>query len=156
MNDFRIRAARPDEAATLSALCRRSKAHWGYDAAFMAASARALTIDEAMIAAGRVLVAEDKHSTILGVASVARLDAAGTYDLAHLFVEPRAIGRKVGKALFGAAAELVRRERCVRLMILADPHAAAFYKRMGARTVGDAPSDAIPGRLLPLLEYRIG
>ena len=36
----RIRAARPEEAADLSALALASKAHWGYDAAFMAAMER--------------------------------------------------------------------------------------------------------------------
>ena len=37
--------------------------------------------------------------------------------------------------------------------ILADPNAAPFYERMGARFVSQAPSDAIPGRTLPLYEY---
>jgi len=35
----------------------------------------------------------------------------------------------------------------------ADPNAAPFYERMGARFVRNAPSDAIPGRTLPLYEY---
>ena len=39
------------------------------------------------------------------------------------------------------------------MTILADPHAAPFYERMGARFVRNAPSDAIPGRTLPLYEY---
>jgi hypothetical protein len=37
------------------------------------------------------------------------------------------------------------------LAILSDPNAAPFYERMGAVPAGDAPSDAIPGRRLPLL-----
>jgi hypothetical protein len=39
------------------------------------------------------------------------------------------------------------------MAILADPNAAPFYERMGARLVSQAPSDAIPGRMLPLYEY---
>ena len=35
------------------------------------------------------------------------------------------------------------------MTILADPNAAAFYERMGARYLRHAPSDAIPGRTLP-------
>ena len=31
--------------------------------------------------------------------------------------------------------------------------AAAFYERMGARYLRNAPSDAIPGRTLPFYEY---
>ena len=42
-----------------------------------------------------------------------------------------------------------------RLTILADPNAAAFYERAGAVRIGEAPSDAAPGRLLPLYEVRL-
>jgi len=37
----------------------------------------------------------------------------------------------------------------------ADPNAAAFYERAGAVRIGEAPSDAVPGRLLPLYEVRL-
>ena len=37
--------------------------------------------------------------------------------------------------------------------LIADPNAAAFYERVGATFVRNEPSDAIPGRLLPLYEY---
>jgi hypothetical protein len=40
----RIRPARPDEAGAISALALRSKGHWGYDAAFLAACRENLTI----------------------------------------------------------------------------------------------------------------
>ena len=43
----------------------------------------------------------------------------------------------------------------MRLTILADPHAAGFYERNGARQIGEAPSDAIPGRSLPLYEIML-
>ena len=36
------------------------------------------------------------------------------------------------------------------LFIEADPFAAAFYEHQGARLVGERPSSAIPGRVLPL------
>jgi hypothetical protein len=37
------------------------------------------------------------------------------------------------------------------MVIEADPGAAAFYERMGARHAGLAPSQSIAGRLLPRL-----
>ena len=64
-----IRWARVGEAETLTALCVRSKAHWGYDAAFMRMSAAALTVSEADIAAGRVLVADRSTGGRSAVAS---------------------------------------------------------------------------------------
>jgi hypothetical protein len=59
MSNVLVRLARPEEAAALTALCIRSKAHWGYDSEFMRQSAIALTITPSMIEEGRVLVAEE-------------------------------------------------------------------------------------------------
>ncbi len=154
MRNVQIRAARPEETEMLSSLCRRSKAHWGYDAAFMRLSEAALTVTGDMIARGRVLVAESGEA-VAGVASVEALDVPGDYDLVHLFVEPARIGTGVGAALFDAAAMLAKREGAARLVILSDPFAAPFYRRMGAVEIGDAPSDAVPDRRLPLLVYEL-
>jgi hypothetical protein len=41
------------------------------------------------------------------------------------------------------------------LTILADPNAAGFYEANGAVWIRDAPSDAIPGRRLPLYEMLV-
>jgi GNAT superfamily N-acetyltransferase len=152
---MRVRAAQACEAEALSALCRRSKAHWGYDAAFLRMSEDALTISRAMIESGDVLVAEDMDGALAGVASIAPLDTPGEFDLVHFFVEPASFGAGAGRTLFAAAVELAKSRGARCLMILSDPNAEAFYARMGAVNIGDAPSDAIPGRLLPLLRYDI-
>jgi GNAT superfamily N-acetyltransferase len=146
-----IRAARSGEAGSLTALCVRSKAHWGYDAAFMRLCTAALTVSEASIAAGRVLVAADDAGRTIGTVSVAEDDEGP--ELALMFVDPRAIGSGAGRVLFEAAARLARSLGYRRMTILADPNAAPFYERMGARFLRNAPSDAIPGRTLPLYEY---
>jgi GNAT superfamily N-acetyltransferase len=146
-SDLTVRGARLGEAAELTALCMRSKAHWGYDAAFMRLSREALDLSEADIASGRVLVAE-RGGLLFGMA---RVEPDG--ELGLMFVDPRAINRGVGRALFERAAALARRLGARHMAILADPNAAPFYERMGARRIGEAPSDAIPGRTLPLYEY---
>jgi GNAT superfamily N-acetyltransferase len=146
-----IRTAKPGESENLTALCMRSKAHWGYDAAFMRKCAAALLVSEASIAAGRVLVATDEAGRTVGTVSVADEDEGP--ELALMFVDPPAIGGGAGRMLFEAAVRLARRLGYRRMTILADPNAAPFYERMGARFVRNAPSDAIPGRTLPLYEY---
>lgn len=150
---FTIRPARPEEAAALSALCLRSKAHWGYDAEFMRMSAAALTISPELIDTGRVLVAE-REGVLLGMASLAPL-ADGVWDLLHMFIDPAAIGSGVGRVLFGAITDMARALGGTMLSIQADPNAAGFYERMGARRAGEAPSESIPGRMLPMLEYAL-
>jgi GNAT superfamily N-acetyltransferase len=146
-----IRKAEPGESESLTALCVRSKAHWGYDAEFMHLCAAALTVSEASIAAGRVLVATDAAGRAIGTVSVA--EDGDMAELALMFVDPPAIGSGTGRALFEEAVTLARRLGYRRMTILADPNAAPFYERMGARFVRNAPSDAIPGRTLPLYEY---
>ena len=142
-----VRQAQTGEAQILTALCVRSKAHWGYDDAFMRLSEASLTVSDADIASDRVLVATDNDR----VAGVARVEPDG--ELGVMFVDPPAMGRGAGRALFAAAAALARRLGVRSMPILVDPNAAPFYERMGARFVSHAPSDAIPGRTLPLYEY---
>ena len=146
-SDISVRSARVGEAQSLTALCVRSKAHWGYDADFMRRSTASLTVSDADIASGRVLVATDDHRVV----GVARVESDG--ELGLMFVDPRTINRGVGRALFEAAVMLARRLGAKRMAILADPNAAPFYERMGARFVSHAPSDSIPGRTLPFYEY---
>jgi hypothetical protein len=41
------------------------------------------------------------------------------------------------------------------MIIEADPDAASFYERMGARYAGFAPSQSIPGRMLPRMQMEL-
>jgi GNAT superfamily N-acetyltransferase len=146
-----VRPARAGEAATLTALCVRSKAHWGYDAEFMRLSRDAITVAEKDISAGRVLVAVDAANQTIGLV---RVQPDGEMaELGLMFVDPPAMGGGAGRMLFEAATRLARSLGARRMTILADPSAAPFYERMGARFVRNAPSDAIPGRTLPFYEY---
>ncbi|MBS0519833.1 MAG: GNAT family N-acetyltransferase [Proteobacteria bacterium] len=146
-----IRLAERGEAKSLTALCVRSKAHWGYDAEFMRLSTPAIIVREADIAAGRVLVGCVADGRVVGLVRVRR--RGRTASLGLMFVDPPAIGTGTGRALFEAAVRLARTLGAGRMTILADPHAAPFYEHMGARFLRNAPSDAIPGRTLPFYEY---
>ena len=77
------------------------------------------------------------------------------WDLLHMFVEPEAIGTGAGRALFVEIAGMARALGGKMLSIQADPNAEAFYVRLGARRTGEAPSDSVPGRMLPMLEYAL-
>ena len=147
----RVRRAEAGEAQALTALCLRSKAHWGYDAEFMRLYVSSLTVSEGTIAEGRVLVATDDGDRVIGTASVLR--DGDDAELGLMFVDPSAIGGGIGRALFDEAVRLARRLGYRRMTILADVNAASFYERMGAHFLRHAPSDAIPGRTLPFYEY---
>jgi GNAT superfamily N-acetyltransferase len=146
-----LRAARTDEAASLTALCVRSKRHWGYDEDFMARCAGSLAVPDQAIARGDVQVAIDGTGRPLGTAQLS-LPFDDAIELDKLFVDPPVIGHGVGAALLRWALQETRARGAKRLVILADPNAAPFYEKMGARFLRMAPSDAIPGRELPFYE----
>jgi GNAT superfamily N-acetyltransferase len=152
--DFAIRPARTGEAAMLTELCIRSKAHWGYDAAFMAAAVRLLRIGEREIGDGGVLVALTAEAPC-GVASIVPLRRPQWCELSHLFVAPEHFGRGIGRALFDAAVALAATRGASHISILSDPNAVAFYERLGAQRRGQAPSGVVRNRMLPLFEFPV-
>ncbi|MFE6931505.1 GNAT family N-acetyltransferase [Streptomyces sp. NPDC057699] len=144
-----VREGRPEEAAALTALALRAKAHWGYDEAFMAACRAELTVRPDEVTARRTAVAE-RDGRLLGFTMLDGRPPEGA--LGMMFVEPDAMGRGVGRLLFTRTAARARRLGFVRLTIDADPNAESFYTAMGAVRIGATPSGSVPGRELPLLE----
>jgi GNAT superfamily N-acetyltransferase len=146
-----IRTVRADDLPALNALILRSKAHWGYDKAFMQAVMAELTLTEAALGPGCVLWEE--VGTTRGIARV-RVDGRNA-ELEELFVEPNAMGRGIGAALFTWAIEHARAQGAEVLGLASDPFAETFYLARGAVRVGEVPSGSIPGRTLPRLELRL-
>ncbi|RKT02686.1 putative N-acetyltransferase YhbS [Streptomyces sp. 3211.6] len=154
----KVRPARPGEAAALTALIRRSKAHWGYGARFLAACAQELRVGEEELTVRRIVVAESTRGELLGVASLEDVDAGAggeagdgprTARLGLLFVEPSVIGRGVGRLLY---LDAVRRAAALgsrRLLIDADPHAAGFYRAMGAVPAAGSPPGLVRFTVAP-------
>ena len=103
----------------------------------------------------RVRPARRRLTRPVGVAAVEPAGSERGFDLSLLFVEPVANGKGVGRMLFEAAVAFVARQSGASLSLLANPLPAPFYRHLGAVRVGEAPSDAIPGRALPLFEYVI-
>jgi GNAT superfamily N-acetyltransferase len=151
---FRIRLARIEEASALLELCVRSKAVWGYDEDFMGLVRLAFEGMQEQVATGNVWVATGADGELAGMVALGQSEEPETIDLDKLFVEPRRIRTGVGRALIAYAINEARRRGAKRLTILADPYATGFYERNGARLIGEGPSDAIPGRSLPLYEIR--
>jgi GNAT superfamily N-acetyltransferase len=149
---LQLRPARRDEAETLTELCLRSKAVWGYDAAFMRACRAELTLTAADCTTPLIQVAADGDA----VAGVVQVTVDGeAADLAKLFIAPDAIRTGVGRKLFDWAAATARARGARFMTIDADPGAAGFYRRMGAVDDGTAPSGSIPGRVLPRLKLQL-
>jgi GNAT superfamily N-acetyltransferase len=147
-----IRSPSIDELPRLSDLCFRSKAVWGHDGTFMEACRHELSFAPPDLEQTRIAVAEE-DGRILGVVQVkiSALDA----DLLKLFIEPEALRNGTGSALFAWAAAISKEMGATRMVIEADPDAVPFYRKMGARDAGQAPSGSIPGRMLPRLTFDV-
>ena len=148
--EIALRAARPEEARALSQIAFASKAHWGYDAAFMAACREELTVREEHIAKRSVLVAEGPGGTTFGFGGLCTREN-GEPEIWHLFVAPEAMGQGAGRLLTEALIDKARAIGAPRLWVESDPNAESFYRACGFRRVGETPSGSIAGRSLPLL-----
>jgi GNAT superfamily N-acetyltransferase len=148
-----LRAPKDGEWAALSALCLRSKAHWGYDPDFIEACRAELTITPGQVAAWPTIVAGPAGGPASGLAQFS-VEGDRVW-LEKLFVDPGAMGRGIGRALFTWAIDAARERGGRVLVIEADPQAVPFYQRLGAVPVGHAPSASIPGRALPVLHYSL-
>jgi GNAT superfamily N-acetyltransferase len=148
---FVVRDARPDDCVAITELAFASKAHWGYDDAFMTACREELTVRPADLERGHIRVAE-RDGALIGFHGVMLTPEP---ELEWLFVAPGAIRTGVGRVLLADARRIADAAGAHQLRIAADPNAEAFYAAHGARRVGEVPSESIPGRVVPLLELDI-
>jgi len=145
VSDIVLRAALIDDLAEASALCLRSKAHWGYAAEFIEACRDELTLDPQQLAQSTVVVGRCGGRMV----GIAQISCDGTQaELDKLFIEPDWIGQGAGRVLFNWARETARARGAARLVVTADPFAARFYETMGCTWFGQEPSGSIPGRML--------
>lgn len=145
-----LRRATPADCAQLTAIALRSKAHWGYDDAFMAACIDELTVTPDTLGAGETWLAETKDGVIVGFADVRPED-----DIAEVyaaFVDPPFMGQGIGAVLWEKIEEAARRFGAAHIGVDSDPNAEGYYARMGCVVTGSAPSGSIAGRMLPRLE----
>ena len=153
-----LRLAKSSECGTLSALALRSKAYWGYDPAFLQACRDELTVNPKAAAAGRVVVLIEAD-TPLGFYALDSSERSDEAEISLLFVEPAAIGRGIGRALWEHAVNKARGQGLRRLKVLSDPFALGFYRAVGATLSGKirSPVRGPDGseRCLPVLHYEL-
>lgn len=149
-----LRTARPDEADRLTAIAHAAKRHWGYPEAWIQRWRAQLTISPDYLGRNPTFVAE-LDDTVVAFASI--LPGGSRAVLDHLWVRPGMMRRGLGRALFARAENAAREAGATVLATTADPHAEAFYRKMGLVTVGreEASLDG-EERFLPLMEKVLG
>ena len=149
---LKIRQARVEECGALTEIAMRSKAHWGYSAEFMVNVRADLVVrPEKFMPGFHVYVLETEHEMI-GFYSL-RAENTESVILEDLFIEPQHIGHGYGKQLWNHSLSVARSLGYRKLTLISDPYAENFYAHQGAVRVGETESNALAGRMLPLMEY---
>lgn len=151
LTSITIRRAESGQAQTLTRIVFTAKRHWGYPEETMRLWEKDLTISAEFIRKNPVYYAV-LDGRIVGVCSL--LTGGETWEVEDCWVLPPYMGRGVGRRMFEHLLKVAREAGRKRLIIVSGPNAEGFYLKMGARRVGEVPSNP-KGRILPLLEMRL-
>jgi GNAT superfamily N-acetyltransferase len=150
---FSIRPASPDDAETLTDICFRAKAYWGYPVAWIKLWADELTITPEELERHFGFVSVDDAGVIIGFGILSTNPP--TAEIEHLYIDPDAMGKGAGQALITVLKRAAAEQGCTTIELDSDPHALGFYQKTGGTQIGDTPSAILPGRSLPRVRIDI-
>ena len=151
--NIRIIPAQPENAQALTEISISAKRHWNYPERWIEIWIPALTISPEYISKNETWMA------VINKKPAAYYSLKWEQDdlwLDHLWVLPEFMGRGIGQRLFQHALKQSRLQNAIVLKIEADPNAAQFYEKMGARKTGERHTeiDDQP-RILPVMEIHL-
>src|SRR5262252_2940926 len=147
MSKLQIRRAIPAESEVLTALAHAAKRHWNYPESWIAHWQDDLTLTREFIKNNEVFVATIDEE-IAGCCALVLSDRIA--ELEHMWIDPKQMGKGIGRALFEHASACAKEAGAAALELSADPYAEKFYERMGARRIGEVPADIFGhSRVLP-------
>lgn len=151
---MQIRRATPDEADTLTSIAHAAKRHWNYPEKWIEQWTADLTITPEFIANNEVFVAV-VGGDIVGCCALVVTDSLA--ELEHMWIDPQQMGNGAGRALFEYTTQRAQELGLNELELSADPNAEGFYKRMGAKRIGEIQAD-MDGqtRVLPRMTVKLG
>jgi GNAT superfamily N-acetyltransferase len=152
VTEVTLRRARPDEATVLSELALAAKGYWGYDQPFIDSCRAELTFSSDDVARRHFVVAE-LNGRVGGFYTVEGQPPVG--ELCNMWVRPNEIGTGLGRVMWQDAIAAASAAGFEYLEIDAEPNAEGFYRKMGAKRIGETPSGSIPGRMLPLMRVSV-
>lgn len=149
-----FRRARSDEAPALTELALRAKRHWGYSDEFIEVMTPVMTLTPADLVRPvdhvEVCVVDGR---LVGFYRLRRRTELAW--LEDLWIDPPAMGRGYGRRAFERAADVARGWGKGVMEWESDPFAEPFYRHLGGERVGMSPSEALPGRAVPLMRLAL-
>lgn len=146
-NRLKYRRAEIMDLIHLNRISVASKKYWGYPEDWMIRWKDELTISAEQIRNLNIWVAL-LGNMIIGFCAIS--EKAESYDIEHHWILPEYIGYGYGRKLLNKAINMTRKEYKP-LLVVADPNAEGFYKKMGFKRSHSVESFP-EGRLLPVLK----
>jgi GNAT superfamily N-acetyltransferase len=126
---FQIRDAEAADGAALRDVFRRASLSNDGDRGNLLANPDVLEFPGAAVNDGRTRVAAAADGRVIGFATA--LTGGDAIELDDLFVDPGWMGRGVGRALVLDVVAIARDQLAGRIEVTANPHALAFYQKVG-------------------------
>jgi predicted N-acetyltransferase YhbS len=148
-----IGRTQPSDADALTRIAFAAKRHWGYPERWIERWRQALTISPELIRRNETYAAIVEGQP---VGFYVLVGEGRKIELEHLWVLPEFIGTGIGRSLFDHAVRKAASLGAEVVRIEGDPNAEGFYRRVGARRVGEInyPMDG-EKRTLPLLVVEV-
>ncbi len=154
MMPIKIRQPLPNEAAKMTNVILRSKQANGYGEAFMALCVEELSVTPERLKQRQYWVA-DEAGEVCGVTCLVTDKQTGSGEIHSFFVDPNHQRKGIGRLLWNTILARAKQQNLTRLHLDSDPAAVEFYQTLGFKIIGETPSGSIPGRVLPLMEYKL-
>lgn len=142
-----ILRAHPNDIETLNSISVAAKMYWGYPQEWLELWRDDLTIS--------ISDFKEKHiykivfqGEVAGFCVI--IEGQEAYEIDHLWIAPKFIGKGLGRALLEASIAKVVPPNA-KMTVVADPYAEAFYQKLGFETFSQIES--LPkGRFLPVMQ----
>lgn len=147
MEGYKIIPADPQDNRILTDIALASKRYWGYPEDWIELWLPDLTITEEYILRHDVFKLVE-NGKICGFCSLEWDDEMKSLEVAHLWLLPAYIGKKLGRYLLQSSLDKVSKYPARSISVIADPNASEFYEKFGFSKVGNVESKPA-GRYLP-------
>lgn len=130
-----------------------SKAYWQYESNFLNNFIKKFRVTPAYLKKNTVKLFYI-NKKLIGFYSFCTNDD-NLLMLDHFFLHPDHIGKGWGEKLWESCCKTVVELNKSEFILCSDPHAEAFYLKMGCEKIGVQQSKLCPTRYLPILKYQI-
>ena len=145
-NDARVEKAMPYDLPVLNKISVESKMHWGYPLDWLQNWVETLRITRKFLEQNFVYkISTDR---IIGFCAIVKSQEG--YEVVHLWISPKYIGKGYGKKLLLETLQMVITEKS-EVFVESDPNSEMFYQSQGFTTFGQKESYP-KGRFLPVMK----